>query len=257
MRIKNLLALSLVSVLSTGSTIANAYQGEFNFLLGVQGGAESRKGEFATRYTTVAPLALLAPAPNVAYHGAQESVTDSGVILGALGGIQWQCERLVLGLELSADFQSFEKNRPLVFANEAGGPGALYSGTVEYDRGPQLSLDARIGWFVTPFFMPYIKVGGSWSKDDFSYVVSQIVPTVVAAPDLSNSLDHEVWGWHAGLGVEFPAFGPTTVRAEAVYARTDDVVINDAVAPVIGTHKYQSPRAYIGRVAWVWNFNKI
>lgn len=249
MRIKNLLAVSLISAASVSVNSAFA-KSDFNFLLGVQGGAESRKAEFATSYTTAAPAPVLTTS-----QGARESITDSGVVFGVLGGLQWQYKRLVLGFEGSVDFQSFEKNRPFVFGPEVGGPAALYSGTVLYDRGTTYSFGGRAGWFVTPFFMPYVRVGGQFSQDDFTYQVNVISGGAVVAADYSRT-DHDVWGWNVGLGVEFPAFGPTTIRVEALYNKTDDTQINDGAPPVFGTHQYQSPRSLAGRVAWVWNFNK-
>jgi opacity protein-like surface antigen len=248
MSIKKLLALSLISVLSMKAGVALA-KSNYNFLLGVQAGAESRKGEFATSYTTAAPAPVLTTS-----QGARESVTDSGAVLGVLGGLQWQCERLVLGLEASADFQSFEMNRPLLFGPEVGGPAAIYSGTVVYDRGPTLSFSGRAGWFVTPFFMPYVRVGGQYSEDELSYQLNVFAAgQPPAIPDYSST-KHDVWGWNLGLGVEFPLFGPSTLRVEANYIKTDDTQINDSVGPVFGTHQYQSPRSYAGKIAWVWNF---
>lgn len=243
MRIKNLLAISLASFL--GANTSFAYHGDFNFLLGVQGGAESRKAEFKTSYYTTTPND---------FKGASVSVTDSGTILGLLGGLQWNCDRWVLGFEASVDFQSFEKHRGFTFAPNPIGPGATpnSAATLLYDRGPVLSFGGRIGWWVTPFYMPYVKFGGQYSEDEMTYnvVLSN------GGRDLSK-IDEDVWGWNLGLGVEFPAFGPSTIRVEAVYNKTDDVEINDGNGPVWGKHKYQSPRSYIGRIAWVWNFNKI
>lgn len=236
MRIKNLLALSLVSALGAAPSITLAKQ-EFNFLLGVQGGLESRKAEVHSTYNVIAGTST--------FNDTRNSVTDSGMILGALAGLQWQCDRFVYGLEGGVDFQSFEKNRSYLLTNL---PTA--TGTVVYDRGPTFTLAGRVGWFVTPFFMPYLKAGGQYSEDEMTFVITQ------SGSGRPSSEKDDIYGWNIAVGVEFPALGPSTIRVEGAYNQTDNFSFEDRAGNDQGNFEYSSPRSYIARVAWVWNFGK-
>ncbi len=252
MRMKSVLALSVLSASVFASTLGQASISS-NFLLGGELGWARQKEGFTTQF--VAPT-LLAPITTYSFPPQSQMITDQGMIFGLLAGWQFRCNRWLAGIEANVDFQEFEETRNFAFTT-TGNHGV--AGSVVYERGPIYALTLRGGYFVTPGFMPYVRAGAQYSRDEANY---QSFITVGGAggsalvPDFASERDH-VWGAVAGIGVEFPAFiGPSTIRFEYTYAVSENIVIDDDVAPIIGTHNFTDPRPENStiKVSWVWNF---
>lgn len=221
----------------------------WNFLAGGSLGYAVQKENFTTRFVSSA----LAPGliSNFQYRDHSEKVTEQGVMMSLLGGWQWHCKRWMLGVEGNVDFNSYERDRQFVQVDEYT-PQA-YVGTMLYDRGNIYALTGRAGYFVTPFFMPYIRLGAQMSRDEVSYQVFVNTPAG-PAPDFS-SRKKDVYGFVTGIGAEFPTYiGASTIRFEYNFTKTESVIIEDNFLPVVGNHKYRYPETHIGKIAWVWNF---
>lgn len=251
MRMKSALALSVLATAALCSATGYAHTRHQNFLLGGEMGYARQKENFNTSY--IAPAAGLTRYPMAAQ---SVMVTDEGVLLGLLAGWQMRCHRWMFGIEGNVDFGSFEQNRPFAFTDSVVGNTA-FSGNIVYDRDTIYGLTGRIGYFVTPGFMPYVRVGGQVSHDELNY---QVTVTSGALPvplrDFSST-DDDIYGVVAGIGVEFPSFiGPSTLRFEWTFSRTEDLTINDSILPVLGQHYIDDPHpeTNVLKVAWVWNF---
>ena len=51
-----------------------------------------------------------------------------------------------------------------------------------YRRGPVYTLSGRLGYFVTSFFMPYIRLGAQVSRDELDYqaqIGNPLLPDIV------------------------------------------------------------------------------
>lgn len=243
MRMKSVLALSVLSASVFASTLGQAGTCS-NFLLGGELGWARQKEGFNTQF--IAPgLGLF----TYSFPAQSVMITDQGAIFGLLAGWQFRANRFLAGIEADVDFQEFEETRSFAFNTVTGGQAV--AGSVVYDRGAVYALTLRGGYFVTPGFMPYVRVGGQYSRDEASYAA-----TISGAPDFSSKREG-IWGVVAGIGVEFPAFiGPSTIRAEYTFARTENLVIDDGAAPIIGTHNFTHPHPETSalKLAWVWNF---
>ncbi len=219
----------------------------WNFLVGGSLGYAAQKSNFTTRFVNGA----FAPGliSQYQYRDHSEKITESGVMMSVLGGWQWHCKRWMLGAEGNVDFSSFEKVR--FFAHTDEYTPQAYTGSVLYDRGDILGLTGRVGYFVTPFFMPYVRLGAQMSRDEVSY---QVITSPTQAPDFS-SRKKDVYGFVAGVGAEFPTYiGASTIRFEYNFTKTESVIIEDNFLPVVGNHKFRYPETHIGKIAWVWNF---
>lgn len=252
MRMKSVLALSVLSASVFASTLGQAGTSS-NFLLGGELGWARQKEGFSTQF--VAPTLPIGPITTYSFPPQSEMITDQGMIFGLLAGWQWRCNRWLAGIEANVDFQEFEETRNFAFTttNNHG-----VAGSVVYERGPIYALTLRGGYFVTPGFMPYVRAGAQYSRDEAIYqsFISTGVPAAPLFPDFASKREY-VWGAVAGIGVEFPAFiGPSTIRFEYTYAVTENIVIDDSTAPLIGTHNFRHPQPENSAIkaAWVWNF---
>lgn len=256
MRMKSVLALSVLSASVFASTLGQAGTCS-NFLVGGELGWARQKEGFNTQF--IAP-ALFPPINFVQLPGQSVMITDQGAIFGLLAGWQMRFNRFLAGVEANVDFQEFEETRQFSLIDSTTGVHPV-AGSVLYERGPVYQFTLRGGYFVTPGFMPYVRVGAQYSRDEATYSASIFQPAVgpfpaLGVPDYSSKRE-DIWGVVAGIGVEFPAFiGPSTVRVEYTFARTENLVIEDGVAPMIGTHNFTHPHPETSAIkfAWVWNF---
>jgi len=213
-----------------------------NFLIGAQMGYARQKQDVITHLTV--PEILIDQV-----YDFRETTSDSGVLLGLLTGWQWRWQRVMLGLEGHLDFQSFEENRQFTFTSDVNN-AAEFEATTLYDRGPMWGLSARAGYFVTPFFMPYLRLGVQLSRDEIDYRVG-------SDSDLAdfNTRREHVRGVILGIGAEFPTYiGSSTIRAEYNFTRTESLHLNDTTLPIIGNYKFHRPEANMAKISWVWNF---
>lgn len=220
-----------------------------NFLLGVSMGYVIQRNTFVADYTT----SLAGFFPGVPRTHTEE-VKDSGVLFGLLAGWQWRCYRWMFGAEGSVDFSSdFQRIHKFAYGEDLPPlPPIGVAGTALYDRGNIYALTGRVGYFVTPFFMPYLRLGGQVSHDEVIY--QAFFGGAVVNPDFS-SRTKDVFGVVGGVGAEFPTYiGGTTIRFEYNLAVTDTLKIEDNNFPSIGgTYRYR-PLSQSGKISFVWNF---
>ncbi len=256
----------------------------WNFLLGGSLGYAAQKETFITRYTrpqqTALPIVLstqplIVGAVNNAvlpiYYDHSEKITEQGVLFGLIAGWQWRYNRWLLGAEANVDFQGFEKARQYSYTEQATNVAGIVApvnvaitGTMLYDRGDIYAVTGRAGYFVTPFFMPYVRLGAQLSRDEVQYQVftngAVTVGGAIVGPATNIFADYssrkkDVYGVVAGVGAEFPTYiGASTIRFEYNFVKTESVIIDDHTFPVIGNHKFRYPESHIGKMAWIWNF---
>jgi opacity protein-like surface antigen len=220
-----------------------------NFYLGGEVGYAMQRSRFVTTFNSpfVPPL-FVDSSHNV-------KVEDRGVLFGVLGGWQYRYMRWMFGLEGNVNFVGFEKNRPFNYTAVFSPTAEHVAGTVLYDRGDVYGLSGRVGYFVTPFFMPYIKAGAQFSRDELNYQAFYGPGTPPAVPSDFVSGRENIWAWLAGVGMEFPTYiGASTIRFEYNYSRAQSLVVDESTAVVLGTHKFYSPLTHTAKLAWVLNF---
>lgn len=263
MRVKALFLVSLV----LASWVAGVARAQFqhNFLAGGEIGVESRRSEFVSRYQ-VSPSALVSVPQSALLNVNSTRVADSGSFMGLLGGWQFQCNRWLGGIEANIDFQSFEEKKEFLISDVLQGTvgGVLLGPTsafVKYDRGTRYSGYLRAGYWITPFFLGYVKGGVQYSRDELTLTIpTRQIAAAFGAIGASSpgeppiSVKDDIWGAMGGIGLEFPVFGPSSVRVEYNYVRTEKFLVSDASGVMTGTHRVRSPESHIGKVAWVWNF---
>jgi len=250
MRVKAVQLASLFLLSLAVNTGAQAEQ-RSNFLVGAEAGVESRHTHYNFDYV----LTANAVAGTVGQlQRNQTRVTDTGSFLGLLAGWQIQCGRTLLGVEGNVNFRSFEETKQTLFADNVVPNGVTlttpYLATAKYERGTAYQLTGRAGWWLTPFFMPYVRLGLQYSRDQITF--SAPVRQVAGNPSFSEK--ESVWSGVGGIGVEIPAFGPTSVRVEFDYVYSPSTSWEDVTGLMQGTHRVDHPKSYVGKASWVWNF---
>jgi opacity protein-like surface antigen len=190
---------------------------------------------------------------------------DTGWLLGLLGGYQVKCNRWLLGVEVNVDWQDiFDDNEDdnLAFSDASPPvPGLLgvfgqatqaWNASSKFERDWVVGLSGRMGYEITPYLMPYIRLGLEWSEDELSYIQTNNSNTV----SISADGDRDGVRVLAGIGLEVPV--PTvnglTVRAEYDYHRRGRRV--EAVNVINGgflVNASRDPTAQTAILSVVWN----
>ncbi|MCS5709554.1 outer membrane beta-barrel protein [Candidatus Berkiella cookevillensis] len=240
-------AVIVSSILLASASAAQA-QWQYNFLVGASAGYGDRSGDY--HFTTVTPAPALAGTTIARNH------SDSGFIWGLLGGFQAHCNSWLFGVETNVDWHDFDDARQHQFNRNLGGGVLEAANTVaRYDRGTVVGLTARAGYQMTPYLMPYIRLGAETSNDEYS-VVGAFGPA--NTPAFAMSEDKRTYRFLGGVGLEvpIPSIQGLSLRAEYNYHGKGKVVdlggvANDNLTFVASNMK---PKTHSGKASVVWNF---
>lgn len=189
---------------------------------------------------------------------ANRSLSDAGSLYGILFGADWRHNRFLVGLGLSADWQ----NTGDVQAFHTVAPYGNHHGMqFLYDRGLALGFFGRLGFQVTDYAMPYVKVGGQSSRDKMTFRDASLgtggAAGVAALPvgTIDTTINDRVTVMVLGAGLEIPTFiYNTSLRFEYDYVTPDKVTMNTGYSNVRTDVSYK-PKEHVGKLSWVWNFS--
>ncbi|MCS5710695.1 outer membrane protein [Candidatus Berkiella aquae] len=183
-RTKSSLGL-LVATALLASTAAQAWEG--NWLLGVSaGGAWHNNDDVGFTVTDGVTVES----------GTFSTDNDSHFIWGFLGGYQARCNSWLFGAELNVDWRGDHDNHASTTSVLLGGP---VSGTLSRSNDAVWGLTARIGYEMSRYFMPYIRLGADYAHKDFDFTFTDAAGNV-----LSGDSGKSKWGFVGGVGLEFP-----------------------------------------------------
>lgn len=188
-RTKSSLGL-LVATALLASTAAQAWEG--NWLLGVSAGGAWHNND-DVHFTISDSLA------GVTETGTFATDNDSHFIWGFLGGYQARCNSWLLGAELNIDWRGDHDDSFAFAGSTILGP---FSGTANRDNNYVVGLTARIGYEMSRYFMPYIRLGADYGKRDIN--VTLTTSELVENFTLNADHGHNKWGFVGGVGAEFP-----------------------------------------------------
>ncbi len=200
-------------------------------------------------------------APVATTYGYANDNDDSHFIWGLLAGYQARCNGWLLGAEVNVDWRG-DNDDDNGFAFTTVAPLAIggVTGFVNRDRDVTVGLTGRIGYEVSPYFMPYIRLGADYSDRDFDYTITTVAPAAIITASSNNSGNNN-WGFVGGIGAEFPVpvIAGLSFRAEWNYhsrGHQDDNVVALASDNITlftlnngGDHHEQTARASL-----VFNF---
>lgn len=240
----------LLSLLFSPMLLAKGRDWDGNWLLGVSGLLVENKAhlDLGLVYTALPPII---PATYLDFEQ-----TERHYQWELLGGYQWKKNGWIFGAELNVAFQHSNQPHFYAFTDESGFLG--WTATTEYQETPTLGLTGRMGYEMTPYFLPYIRLGIQTSRD-------QLDVTVTANPalvDAQLNLQTTQWQHHlvAGFGAELPLYACLALRLEYNYIFTlknqamevSRFLAGTAFDPAITAQTH--PRSQVGKVSLVWNF---
>lgn len=224
-----------------------------NYLIGVSAGYIDLYGEIDTTLT---------------YHGREfrqdifqasynrRNFTNSSFVFGVLAGYQEIYREWLVGVEINFDFQALDKESKFILSDLEH--EIDWSSIVHYQRKNMIGISGRLGYAVTPYCMPYVRLGGEFSRDKFIGVFQGDFN--VFPHELVIGERHWIHCFLLGIGAEIPLMETcgATIRLEYTFhskARTMQgfAVFTDRIfVPSIQTG--MQPRMQSARLSFIWNF---
>jgi opacity protein-like surface antigen len=197
---------------------ANA-QWQGNFLLGASGGWAWHNSDDDVLNVTINHQ----PGISAYQFGNLGDRDDSNFFGGLLAGYQAKCNGWLLGGEVSVDWLDRGDNNGVSATVVDPIDGAIsFTASDDNHNDAIVGLTARLGYEVSPWFMPYIRLGAEYGghRNGFNYTA-----TAPAAADpapyavVSDDDNDHRWGFIGGLGAEIPVpvFSGISFRGEWNY----------------------------------------
>lgn len=236
------------------STVAQAEESAHwfpNWLVGISGGYGNRVGNLTVRNiyhdggSTPTPGAYII-----------RDLNDSGFIWGGLIGYQAICQEWLKGIEFSVDYHAISRSKAFAFRDPQDNLG--YSGLMRYQRKWMIALTGRLGYAITPRFMPYLRAGAELGSDRLTTSFSS--PALLDDFLVANETRDWVHRFLLGGGIEMPlvpACG-TTLRIEYNFhskgktIKTEASIYDGVYNPTF--FGQSQPYTQSMRLVLVWNF---
>ncbi|MFI4937079.1 MAG: outer membrane protein [Candidatus Berkiellales bacterium] len=182
--------------------------------------------------------------------------TDTGFVVGALVGYQEIWHQWLVGGELNFDLQSIDRNHTFAFSDIDNLIG--WTGNARYQRKNMIGLSGRVGYAVSPYFMPFARLGVGFSDDKL--ITSFAGNPGVYPNEVVMTEQHWIHCFLLGAGAEIPiphTCGATVRLEYNFYSRARTVqgfglLLDGVISPT-----FQSgiqPEMQMIRMSLVWNF---
>lgn len=237
-------ALILASVVSAFGPTVNAGW-EYNFLIGASAGYGDRSANF--EFNSIHTVAGAVPTD------VKLNYTDDGFIWGLLAGVQATCNGWLFGAELHLDWADFDQNTP--YTVNLGIPATPAFLNARYERGTSLALSARGGYQMTPYLLPYFRVGVEVSDDKLiTNGVYATIPSTTFHFEDSRNIYRLLLG--AGLEIPLHTIPGLALRGEYNYhAKGKRVSSSGATNDLLNSVGVNmKPDEHAGKFSIVWNF---
>ncbi|MGE4349759.1 MAG: outer membrane protein [Candidatus Berkiella sp.] len=221
-----------------------------NWLLGLSGGYVYQDGELHSNldYTNILP-------PGIFKTYFDNNLNSNSAIGGIFGGYQMNCQDWIFGLELSVDAHDLDFVQSFAIADRFGVRG--WAGVTEYEKGTSVALSTRLAYHVTPYVIPFIRLGVDTSKDELrvSYRGAPEYPGQYTTTD-----GKRVYRLLAGFGLEsvVPYLCFLTARLEYNFLssgknlHSQGLIIDNLTNPFFINDA--APKFHTWKFSAVWNF---
>ncbi|MDH3231159.1 MAG: outer membrane beta-barrel protein [Alphaproteobacteria bacterium] len=147
--------------------------------------------------------------PYVGTGGNSWGYDTEGMLGGVHGGLNWESNRLILGLEAGLGYMAVEGDGP-----DPGSPGL--DTIAAQGAGYYADVSARIG-FAPDNMLYYMKAGVVFADLDWS-VEDACTTGGCSTPDTINAANDDIRsGWTAGVGVAYAVSQNASLRLEYAY----------------------------------------
>lgn len=248
--------IGILLCLSSSLFAASAAQAgwEGNWLLGVSGG-------WAWHSDRDADVTIIHPAPGgeITSYQVGDLGDNNNFIWGLLAGYQARCNGWLLGGEVNVDWRK-RNDDDTTFSIVDPVDGVITGSVSGNSHNAMVGLTARIGYEVSRYFLPYIRLGAEVTRaNDVNFVAIAPAAAVPYSVAYNSDRNHR-WGFVGGVGAEFPVplCNALSLRAEYNYhshSKHDDIA---ALASDLGTLYTISGNGNrhenTGKASLVWNF---
>lgn len=223
-----------------------------NWLVGASAGYGSRTGSNQTQlsyngtgFPATYPQSLII-----------RDYSASGSISGLFMGYQAVKENWLVGGEVNVDYHNMNEDLPFAFTDAGGTIG--WTGTTQYKRDLVLGLTGRMGYAITPFFLPYVRIGVEFGHDKLTTQYASTSTTFPFNTEMSTTT--YVHRALSGFGVEMPlpmTCGGSFRLEYNWHSKSKTVKAHAAIVDGVVSPAFESglqPQTHSGRVAFVWNF---
>lgn len=168
-----------------------------NYLVGASVGIGDRKGTFHTTLN-------YGDFPFFQQTNIDRDISDSGVVFSVLAGYQVVRRQWLMGGELNIDLQAIDEEHGFAFADPDNVLG--WNGRMRYQSKMIVGTTGRVGFAVTPYFMPYARLGAEFSRERLSAGYSANTDDFFPPynVELLISETHWIHRFLLGAGIEFP-----------------------------------------------------
>lgn len=223
-----------------------------NWLVGASAGYGSRTGSNQTQ------LSYNGTAFPVTYPQSLiiRDYSAPGMIWGLLMGYQAVKEAWLVGGELNVDYHDMNDDLPFAFTD--AGNTIAWSGVTNYKRDVMAGLTARVGYAITPFFLPYVRVGIELGRDTLTTQYASNSPIYSLATEVTTAT--YVHRALSGFGIEIPlpmTCGATFRLEYNWHSKSKTLKAHGALIDGVVSPAFESslqPQTHSGRAVFVWNF---
>jgi len=223
-----------------------------NWLVGASAGYGSRTGSNQTQlsyngtgFPATYPQSLII-----------RDYSAPGNLFGFFTGYQAVKDYWLAGVELNFDRHDMNDDLSFAFTDTNGAIG--FRGTTNYKRDWVLGLTARVGYAITPFFLPYVRFGVEFGHDKLTTQYSGNPASYPYSIEMSTrTYVHRAL---SGFGIELPL--PMTCGAsfrleynwhsKSKTVKAHGNILDGLVSPAFESSL--QPQTHSGRAALVWNF---
>lgn len=217
-----------------------------NLLLGVSAG-------FARDNGLINVDLVYSGIPAFPYINADDEDQDRGLIRGVLAGIQGTNNRWLAGAEIHVNWNDMAHDRYFAFSDPYHFLRWNYHGIVKH--GTNYGLLCRLGYEVTPYFLPYMHIGGEMSRDSYTATISgprNLYPR-------SINLYNERWCYRftGGVGMEFPIYlTPLGVRVQYMFhlpgtrLQANGAILDSGLNPLMSSDIKPKTQSIEGAIVW-------
>lgn len=230
-------------------------------ILGMDIGYASRSGDLNSNYhvTATRPGAFALLPVGTALNSVTPKLSDSGTVLGLLGGYELQWRDFFGGIEGHIEFGRYEQAKQYHFSNAnpvlvgAVGAPVQFIAEATYIQGTRYGASFRFGMDVPPMFKPYVRVGGEYSDHEVS--ITNTFTAALPLPWDHFSEKKGLWTWLLGAGIEIPLLSDLVgIRAEYNYLPGTHFGFNDNIDTLGASHDIKV-KTHRGKLAIVVNLD--
>lgn len=180
-----------------------------------------------------------------------KNLHDNGGMVGLFAGYNWVCNKLLLGMDVSADWNDADDRHEFLTRDNTG---RFFLNSARFEKDFIYGISGRMGYRGWDMATPFVRLGIERARNKLTYDVDD-VNVVPSVRQLGIAKSRHETGYLAGLGLDIPVFNKNTnVRVEYQYHwqnRADYDFVN--VGSTFSGRADIKPKAHFLTVGLLWS----